>query len=356
VPLGGTIIAASPPLDHGIIDMHTHAVDAGLPDLAQRFPDDRWPSVERLDDTDGWLNFDGKRYRRIDHRCWSSARRLADMDRDGVAVQVVSPIPVTFCYRAAAAATAELAALQNDFFARMVSEHPTRFAALGAVPLQDPDLAAEELRRCMARPGFLGVEISTQVRGVDLCDERFDRFFAIAHELRALIFLHPSDQDLLSRTTSIGLGFGAGMPTETGLAAAALIGSGALARRPGVRLCLAHGAGTLPALIGRLDKGALIAGMAKESVDLPSRHAATLWCDSLTYNRQALMAAVDLFGAEHVMFGSDYPFPAMPEPIDDIVADLPADLRRRISTTNSEENYGPFPRTGAHTLSAAGGH
>jgi aminocarboxymuconate-semialdehyde decarboxylase len=249
-----------------------------------------------------------------------------------------------------------LASLQNDFFAQMVRDCPARFAALGAVPLQDPDRAIGELRRCMGRPGFLGVEIGTRVRGVELSDERFDRFFAVAHELGALVLVHPSDQDLPARTTSMGLGFGAGMPTETALAAAALIGSGALTRRPAVRMCLAHGAGALPALIGRLDKGALITGMAADSAELPSRQAQTLWCDSLTYNRQALLAAVDALGAEHVMFGSDYPFPAMPEPIDDIVADLPADLRRRISRTNAEEHYGPFPRTGAHTLSAAGGH
>lgn len=355
-PPGGTIIAATQPLDHGIIDAHTHAVDAGLPDFARRFPGDPWPSVERLSDADAWLSFDSKRYRRIDHRCWSPAPRLADMDRDGIAVQVVSPVPVTFCYRGDAFAAAELAALQNDFFARMVSDHPTRFAALGAVPLQDPDLAAEELRRCMGRPGFLGVEIGTQVRGVDLCDERFDDFFAVAHELGALVLVHPSDQDLPTRTTSVGLGFGAGMPIETGLAAAALIGSGALARRPRVRLCLAHGAGTLPSMIGRLDKGALIAGMAENSVDLPSRQATALWCDSLTYNRRALDAAVELFGSGHVVFGSDYPFTAMPEPIDDIVSDLPVDLRSRICRTNLEEHYGPFPRTGAHPLSTAGGH
>jgi len=89
-------------------------------------------------------------------------------------------------------------------------------------------------------------------------------------------------------------------------------------------------------MIGRLDKGALVAGMSADSPDLPSRLARRLWCDSLTYNRQALHAAVDLFGPDHVVFGSDYPFPAMPEPIDDIVATLPADLQRRIYRTNVE--------------------
>jgi aminocarboxymuconate-semialdehyde decarboxylase len=332
-------IDAQPSARAGLVDVHTHAIDEDLPDLRQAYPHDRWPSVERTSETDARLMFGGVPYRRIDHRCWSADARLVDMDREGVAVQVLSPIPVTFCYQASAAGAAELASAQNEFFARIVRAHPTRFAALGAVALQDPDLAVDELRRCMRQPGFLGIEISTQVGGRELSDECFDRFFTIAAELDALVLVHPSDQDLPPRMTRAGIGFSAGMPVETGVAAALLIASGALQRRPGVRICLAHGAGTLPAMIGRLDKGAIIAGTPSTSPELPSRQAARLWCDSLTYQRSALLAAIDVFGADHVVLGSDYPFPAMPDPIDDIVADLPADLRRRICRTNLEESW-----------------
>jgi aminocarboxymuconate-semialdehyde decarboxylase len=156
--------------------------------------------------------------------------------------------------------------------------------------------------------------------------------------------------------TQAGIGFGAGMPIETGMAAALLITSGALKRRPSVRVCLAHGAGTLPAMIGRLDKGALIAGMPSTSPELPSRQAARLWCDSLTYFPPALRAAIDVFGADHVVLGSDYPFPAMPDHIDDIVRELPADLWQKICRTNLEEIYGALPWSGADALSAAGRH
>ena len=69
----------------------------------------------------------------------------------------------------------------------------------------------------------------------------------------------------------MGLGFGAGMPIETALAGAALIVGGALSRRPEVRICLAHSGGGLPAMIGRLDKGAIIDGTPADSPDLPSR-------------------------------------------------------------------------------------
>jgi aminocarboxymuconate-semialdehyde decarboxylase len=326
-----------------IVDVHSHAIDADLPDLRRAYPHDRWPSVERTGETEAHLLFGGLPYRRIDHRCWSPQARIIDMDREGVGMQVLSPIPVTFCYSASAAGAAELASAQNEFFARIIHEHPSRFAALGAVALQDPDGAVDEMRRCVRRRGFLGVEIGTQVAGTELADPSLDRFFAVAHELGALVLVHPSDQDLPPRVTGLGVGFGAGMPIETALAAAALIARGALARRPEVRICLAHGGGALPAVIGRLDKGAIIAGMPANSPDLPSRLARRLWCDCLTYNRAALHAAVEVFGRDHVVFGSDYPFPAMP-----------ADLHRRICRTNLEEHYGALPGSGPDPLSAAG--
>jgi aminocarboxymuconate-semialdehyde decarboxylase len=353
---GATTINAQLSARTGFVDVHTHAIDDDLLDLQRIYPHDHWPSIDRTGETEANLLFGGQQYRRIDHRCWSARARLIDMDRKGVGMQVLSPIPVTFCYRASAAGAADLALAQNEFFARITQEHPTRFAALGAVALQDPDLAVDEMRRCMHEPGFIGVEIGTRVGDTELADPSLDRFFAVAHELGALVLVHPCDQDLPARVTELGLGFGAGMPTETALAAAALIAHGALKRRPEVRICLAHGGGALPAMIGRLDKGAIIAGMPADSPDLPSCLARRLWCDSLAYNRDALHAAVAVFGRDHVVFGSDYPFPAMPEPIDDIVATLPADLRRRICRTNVEEHHGVLLRSGPDPLPAAGRH
>lgn len=322
----------------GLIDVHTHAIDAELPDLRSGYSHDRWPRVECIDDTTALLMFGESPYRQIDHRSWSANARIADMNRDGVAVQVLSPIPVTFCYRASAAGAGELASAQNEFMARIVREHPTRFAAFGAVALQDPDRAVDELRRCMSRKGFLGVEIGTQVDGIELADPCLDRFFAVAHELGAMVLVHPSDQDLPHRTVASGLGFGAGMAIETALAAAMLVTNGTLARRPGVRICLAHGGGALPALIGRLDKGALMTGMNPDSPELPSRLARRLWSDSITYSEGALQAAIGVFGPDHVVFGSDYPFAAMPEPLDGILTDLPTGLRNKIGRTNLEEH------------------
>jgi aminocarboxymuconate-semialdehyde decarboxylase len=322
------------PSADGIVDVHTHAIDPDLPALAG-YPDQSPQlAIERIDEVSARILLDGRLYRTIDDRCWSPKRRISDMNRAGVAAQVLSPIPVTFRYDAPAAAAAELARAQNDFLARIVRQHSDRFAALAAVPLQDPERAIAELRRVMTIPGFVGVEVGAQIAGTELRDPDLDGFFAAASELDALVLVHPVDHDVCTRIVGLGLGFGLGMPVETAVAAAGLLTSGAMHRRPAVRYCLAHGGGALPALIGRLDKSAVLGAAPPESPHLPSRLARGMLCDSLTYDRTALMHAVAVFGPENVVFGSDYPFPAMPEHPDAVLAGLPDDLRNAITRDN----------------------
>jgi aminocarboxymuconate-semialdehyde decarboxylase len=318
----------------GIVDVHTHAIDPDLPALPGRPDQSPQLAIERIDDVTARILLDGKLYRTVDDRCWSPARRIADMNRTGVATQVLSPIPVTFRYDAPAASAVELARAQNDFFARIIQQHPDRFAALAAVPLQDPDRAIAELRRVMTIPGFVGVEVGAQIAGTELSHPNLDEFFTVAFELDAVVLVHPVDHDVCTRIVGLGLGFGLGMPVETTVAAASLLKSGAMHRRPAVRYCLAHGGGALPALIGRLDKAAVLDGVSPHSQDLPSRLVRGMLCDSLTYDPAALTHAVAVFGPENVVFGSDYPFPAMPEHPAAVLAGLPRNLRDAVARGN----------------------
>jgi aminocarboxymuconate-semialdehyde decarboxylase len=300
----------------GVIDMHTHVIAPRLPDLDQVAAWPHWPAVERTDARRARILIGDRPYREIDDRCWSTGRRAADMDLVGVAVQVLSPTPVTFCHDAPAAGAAVLAAAQNEFLAQLCAERPDRFLALGAVPMQDPDRAVTELRRCMGELGFLGVEIGTRIGDRELGDPMFDPFFDAAAELGALVFVHPADVTLDPRLAGLGIAFGAGMPSETGIAAAGLLTSGALARRrPGIRLCLAHGGGTLPWLLPRLDKGELIKSPECPAAGLPSALARDLLSDSLTYDAESLLLAVERYGREHVFLGTDYPFAAQESPV-----------------------------------------
>jgi aminocarboxymuconate-semialdehyde decarboxylase len=317
-----TAIGRPPPLPTGgLVDVHTHAIAPELPVFGRAGDGYRWPSVQRTDDTRARVLLGGTPYREVDDRCWSAARRLGDMDAAGVRVQVVSPTPVTFCHDAPADGAAALAAAQNDFLAGLVAAAPDRLRALGAVPLQDTGRAVAELRRCVLELGFLGVEVGTRVGDRELGDESLDPFFDAAADLGVLVLVHPADVTLDPRLAALGIPFGAGMPSETGIAAAGLLTGGALTRRrPGARLCLAHGGGTLPWLLPRLDRGERLKRPGIGDRCLPSALARSLCSDSLTYDEASLLLAVERFGADHVVLGTDYPFAAQESPAGAVLA------------------------------------
>lgn len=309
----------------GMIDVHTHAIDPGLPDLNGEFPGN-WPAATHREDGRLALAIGTHPYRVVDDRCWSAERRIADMDTEGVAAQVVSPMPTTLLHGNDPAGAAVLAAAQNEFLDRLRSRKPDRLQAFGAVPLQDVDAAVAELRSCVER-GFLGVAIGTRVRVEGevrpLTDPGLDPFFVEAARLNAIVFVHPVDAESDPRLLELGLGFGAGMQSETGIAAAGLLDREVMARRADGPILLAHGGGTLPWLLPRLDKGERLVdrqatGVASERV---RRHFFT---DSLTYDSQQLQIVADRVGAGHVLLGTDYPFIARERPAGAVLTGLPA--------------------------------
>ena len=127
----------------------------------------------------------------LDRKLTSIEQRLRDMDKMGIDVQAISTSPLQYYYGVDGDAGREIARLINDRLAEMVAAHPDRFVALGTLPMQEPELALEELTRCMKDRGFRGIEIGTNVRGLELADERYEKLFAKAQELNAVIFLHP---------------------------------------------------------------------------------------------------------------------------------------------------------------------
>lgn len=310
----------------GMIDVHTHAI---APHLAAPAPGS-WPTVERTAEDRARILLDGAVYREIDDRCWSAARRLSDMDAEGVAAQLVSPIPVTLCHDRPAGPAAALAATQNDWLASLCATAPDRLFALGAVPLQDPERAVAELRRCVLDLGFPGVEIGSVAGETELADPVLDPFFDEAAALGAFVLVHPVDRTTDPRLARLGVGFGLGMPTETAAAGAGLVTRPP--RRPGVTVCLAHGGGALPQVLPRLDKGS---SMATPDAPRPTELARELWCDSLTYDAASLQLSVTRFGAEHVVLGTDYPFAAREAPAGAVLDGLDDDLRAAIGRANA---------------------
>ena len=125
--------------------------------------------------------------------------RLADMDRDGIDVQVISPYPGHFVYAAPPEVARDSCHMVNNHIAGMVAKHPDRLMGMGTVPLQDPGMAVAELKRTVKEFGFRGVELCTNVRGVDLTRAGLEKFFARVEELGVMIFLHPFGTSLVGR-------------------------------------------------------------------------------------------------------------------------------------------------------------
>ena len=186
-----------------------------------------------------------------------AATRLRDMDRMGIDVQVVSPAPAQYYYYADPAFGLELAREVNESIAEMVASNPRRFVGLGTVPLQDPKRAVRELERCVKTLGFRGLEIGTNVNGLDLADPRLelDRLFARAQELDVVLFMHPMGFTQGERLTAHYFNNIIGNPLESTLAVGHLIFGGVLDRFPKLKFCVAHGGGYLPHYHARMDHG-----------------------------------------------------------------------------------------------------
>ena len=194
----------------------------------------------------------GKLYRTVSDKCWTTAKRLVDMDDMGLQIQAISPMPELLSYWMAPEAGAQLAHYLNEQIATMVNESSGRMVGLGAVPLQDMDMALRELTRIMQTPGFAGVELGSNVNGVPIGDLRFDPFFEACEALGTAVFVHalrPTGMDRLVGPAPLQQVLA--YPSDVGLAAASVITTNLIERRPGLRIAFSHGGGTLAMLLPR---------------------------------------------------------------------------------------------------------
>jgi aminocarboxymuconate-semialdehyde decarboxylase len=238
---------------------------------------------------------------------WDVDRILARMDALQIDLAAVSPSPLLFHSQWPAEPVARLHRRVNESMHELRRAHPSRFAPLGTVPLQDPALAVAELERCMEL-GLSGVEIETQIGGRNLDDALLLPFFVRAAELGALIFLHPFAVLGGDRLRSFYLSNLIGNPTETAVAVASLIFGGVLDRCPDLEIVCAHGGGATPALCGRWDHGARVRPELEHLGCMPSEALRRFHFDSLTHSPSALELLVRTVGADRVVLGSDYPW------------------------------------------------
>jgi aminocarboxymuconate-semialdehyde decarboxylase len=292
------------------IDCHTHILgEEALRRLTRESPKVA-PVMDKRGDPACKLIIDGAVAQDpFPREMWDTELRLRDMDGHGVDLQLLAPTVFTFFYQHEPALALACAALQNDEIAAEIKRHPTRFLGIGGVPLQAPELAAQELERAMTALGLCGAMIGTHVRGRNLDDPALEPFWAAAERLGAFIFIHPQGGAGAERLGSYYLKNLVGLPFETTIAGASLVFGGVLERHPGLKICLAHGGGFVPYQAGRFRHGFDVRPEARlELKEPPEASIARLYYDTITHAKPALEFLIATAGAGHVLLGSDYPF------------------------------------------------
>lgn len=290
-----------------IIDVHAHYVPRSFLEAIEKEGAPYGASLRR-DGGNPTILLAGRPYGPITRHYYETKPRLAEMDRAGVDMQVLSLNP-PMVYWADAGLGTRLARLYNDELAATVAGRPDRLAGLATVPLQDVPAAVAELGRAIRQLGLRGVYIGSNVCGKELDHPDLLPFFAQAEALRAPVFIHPIDVLGGERLGSYYLHNGLGNPFDTAVAAARLIFGGILDRFPRLQVCLAHAGGALPYLIGRLDRVYRVRKETREKVRRPpTTYLRRLYYDTITHHGPALRYLVGLMGADRVALGSDYRF------------------------------------------------
>jgi aminocarboxymuconate-semialdehyde decarboxylase len=287
------------------IDVHAHAVPATL--LAELAAGGkRFPHVEvRRHEQSHVVSFNGgDPTRPIAPGLTDGDRRTRWLDEQGIARQVVGGWLDIFGYQLPADEGDDWATALTEAIAEL-GRQDDRIIGLGTVPLQDPERAAEAVRR-IRKSGLPGVLIATRAGEHELDDERFTPFWAAADETGAVVYLHPGFGAASPRYRDFGLVNGLARVEDSTVTMARLLCAGIPARYPGMKLVVAHGGGALPYVLGRLRRNHVI---NPDTTADPMESFAALYFDSVVFDPKALAFLVDLVGPDRVLLGSDYPFP-----------------------------------------------
>ena len=275
--------------------------------------------------------FRSREFRRIQANCWNAEARLADMDEDGVDIQVVSPTPLFFSYEKPGPDAAAFARIMNDLALTICEPGGDRLLPFAQVPLQDTDAACTEASRAIA-DGHFGVEIGNHVGDRDLDDEGIVTFLQHCAAERIPVFVHPWDMPESPRLNRWMAKWLTGMPAETHLSIIAMILGGVFDRvSPDLQIAFAHGGGSFAYWLGRLENAwhqrPDLVGLSEQP---PSHYVSRFSVDTVVFDPAALRLLVETLGSRQVMVGSDYPFPLGERPVGSVVdrADFLSDEQR----------------------------
>ena len=293
------------------IDLHCHIATPAVEGLVKDTPQKQAEPAMRIQQF-------GEKSSLVNAKIFSSEKmrarlanieiRLNEMEVMGVDIQVVSASPGQYYYWAEYELAQEIVRIQNENIAEVCAKYPKQFMGLGAVAPQHPELAVMQLETAVTQYGLKGLIISTFIGDKDLSDPSYEKFWAKAEELNAIIFIHPLGSPLGERINSHYLGNIIGQPIETTIALSKLIFDGVLDRYPELKLLAAHGGGYLPSYIGRTDHGYAVRPEIERLKQEPSDYLKRIYFDNLIYKPEAVKALIEEVGLSQIVVGTDYPF------------------------------------------------
>src|SRR5271156_782439 len=291
------------------IDTHTHILADATIKLLQKEIPQLGLKLTAYDNENSVLDVAGVPYRPFPRGSHDIAARLAYMDGADVDMHLLSVSPQTWLYNQEPAVGAAAAAIQNEEIARLVKEHPARFAGIATLPMQAPEQAAAELRRAMGKLGLHGAMIATNVGDKNLDDPSFEPVWAAAAELDAFMMIHPGNVAGAERLRAYYLGNLIGNPLDTTIAAACLIFGGVLERHPKLNFVMVHGGGFIPYQGGRWVHGWHVRPEPKVHLKhSPEKYLDRFRYDTICHSPASLEFLISSAGADRVFLGSDYPY------------------------------------------------
>ena len=321
------------------IDIHTHIMPEKIPNWFEKFGYGEFIHLDHHKPCCARMMKGDKFFREIESNCWEPKDRIIDMSATDVDIQVLSTIPVLFNYWAKPAEGLETSRFFNDHICSCVTNHPDKFIGLGTVPLQDIDMAIKEMERCVKELKMPGIEIGSNINQLNLSDEKFDPFWEAAQDLNCSIFIHPWEMMGENEMMKYWLPWLVGMPAETARAICSLIFGGVMEKYPNLKFAFAHGGGSFPATVGRVEHGWKVRPdlCAIDNPINPRDYLGKFWVDSLVHDEVSFDVLLKTVGEDKICVGSDYPFPLGEHRPGELVEsmDIPIEIKQKMMFENA---------------------